>query len=210
VNAGRPSIAVLDYRAGNLTSVLKALRAAGADAVVTDDPEQIAAADGIVIPGVGHFAATRAIGDACRTTILRRVGQQVPLLGICLGMQFLFEGSEEAPGVPGLALFRGRCALLPSHVKVPHVGWNDLNVRPSRLLAGIPDGVQAYFTHSFAAPITPETVATTVYGSTFAAVVELGNVFGVQFHPETSSKSGLQILRSFVGTVQSSRCSPSA
>jgi imidazole glycerol-phosphate synthase subunit HisH len=214
-------VAVLDYCAGNLTSVVKALRAAGADAVVvadaTGDAAPLAAADAIVIPGVGHFAATQAISADCRQTILRRVEERIPLLGICLGMQFLFDGSDEAPDAPGLGLIRGHCARLPPTVKVPHVGWNDLAIRPSCLLDGVANGMQAYFTHSYAAPVTSETIATTEHGVAFAAAVERPNVYGVQFHPEKSSAAGLQILRSFLALARagalthgSDRCFPSA
>ena len=221
MSEGALTVAVLDYRAGNLTSVVKALRAAGADGVVVADAAvdaaRLAAADAIVIPGVGHFAATQAIAADCRQAILRGVERRVPLLGICLGMQFLFEGSDEAPDAPGLALIRGRCARLPSTVKVPHVGWNDLSIGPSRLLDGVPDGTQAYFTHSFAAPVTPETIATAEHGGTFAAAVERQNVYGVQFHPEKSSAAGLRILRAFLAFAKagalahgSDRCFPNA
>jgi glutamine amidotransferase len=124
-----------------------------------------------------------------------------PVLGICLGLQFLFDGSTEAPGIPGLGLLRGECTLLPTSPgrKVPHVGWNSLAIRrASPLLDGLDDGAQVYFTHSYAAPVTEATVATTEHGAPFAAAVEHVNVFGVQFHPEKSSEAGLRILRSFV------------
>ena len=192
-------IALLDYGAGNLTSVRKALHAVGAECFTPAVPEEIGTPSGIIIPGVGNFAATRSITAAWRRFLLAAVGAGVPLLGICLGMQYLFEGSEEAPDVHGLGLLSGRCSLLPPIVKVPHVGWNDLQMRrPSRLLGGLPPGTQAYFTHSYAAPVTDACVATTEHASVFASVVERNNVFGVQFHPEKSSKGGLQILRSFV------------
>jgi glutamine amidotransferase len=179
-------IAVVDYKAGNLTSVLKGLRAAGAAPVVTADPDAIAGADAIVIPGVGHFGATAAITPAVRRTLLDAAHGGTPILGICLGLQFLFDGSTEAPDVPGLGLFRGTCSLLRAGgpVKVPHVGWNSLSILgPSTLLAGIADGAQVYFTHSY---------------SLFSAVVERNRVFGVQFHPEKSAGAGLDILSAFV------------
>jgi glutamine amidotransferase len=192
-------IALLDYGAGNLTSVRKALHAVGAECFTPAEPEEIGTPSGIIIPGVGHFAATRSITSAWRQSLRAAVDAGVPLLGICLGMQYLFEGSEEAPDVRGLGLLQGRCSLLPPIVKVPHVGWNDFQVRgPSRLLGTLPTGTQAYFTHSYAAPVTGACVATTEHASVFAAVVERDNVFGVQFHPEKSSKAGLQIFRSFV------------
>jgi glutamine amidotransferase len=208
-------IALLDYGAGNLTSVRKALSAVGAAHVTPALPDELLGATGIVIPGVGHFGATRAIDAPWRAAILAAVERGVPLLGICLGMQYLFDGSDEAPGTPGLGLIAGRCTLLPSVVKVPHVGWNDLAVqRPSPLLAGIPAGAQVYFTHSYAAPISPDTVARSEHGGAFAAVVERRHVFGVQFHPEKSAAAGLSILRAFLQISSSpdariARCSPS-
>jgi imidazole glycerol-phosphate synthase subunit HisH len=201
------AVAVIDYRAGNLTSVLKGLRAVGASPAVTDDPASVADADAIVIPGVGHFGATTAIGPGMRRTLAAAAEAGTPILGICLGLQFLFDGSTEAPGVPGLGLLPGECSLLPgtNGVKVPHVGWNSLTIRrDSALLGGLEDGAQVYFTHSYAAPVTGATIATTEHGSTFAAAVERGCVFGVQFHPEKSSDAGLRILRAFVSLVESS------
>lgn len=192
-------IAVLDYGAGNLTSVLKGLRAAGADVAAVQGAGALAAANAIVVPGVGHFGATGGIDVASRSAIRDAVGRGCPLLGICLGMQYLFEGSAEAPAAPGLGLFTGECSLLPPTEKVPHVGWNDLRfVRSSRLLENVPDGSLVYFTHSYAAPITDVCVAATDYSARFAAAVERGNVFGVQFHPEKSGEAGMRILRNFV------------
>jgi glutamine amidotransferase len=196
---GQAVIAVLDYGAGNLTSVLKGLRAAGADVVVVQDASSLAAANAIVVPGVGHFGATGGIDVAARNAIRDALGRGRPLLGICLGMQYLFEGSTEAPDARGLGLFPGHCGLLPPTEKVPHVGWNDLRfVRSSRLLENVPDGSLVYFTHSYAAPITDVCVAATDYSTRFAAAVERGNVFGVQFHPEKSGEAGMRILRNFV------------
>ena len=195
------TVAVIDYGAGNLTSVLKGLRAAGASPTVTADPDSAARADAIVIPGVGHFGATSVITPEMRRTLLAAAATGTPILGICLGLQFLFDGSTEAPGVAGLGLLRGECSLLRGEggVKIPHVGWNNLSIRgTSILLAGIDDGAQVYFTHSFAAPVTDATTALCEHGSTFAAVVERDRVFGVQFHPEKSAEAGLQVLRSFV------------
>lgn len=194
-------IAVVDYGAGNLTSVLKGLRAAGAEPKVSQSPADLAAADAVVIPGVGHFAATEALDRPMREALVAFAGSGRPLLGICLGLQFLFEGSTEAPGVPGLGLLQGQCERLACSPdrKVPHVGWNTLAIRqPSPLLAGVADGTAVYFTHSYAAPVTDATIATTEYDVTFAAAVQRGNVFGVQFHPEKSSDAGVSILRAFV------------
>jgi glutamine amidotransferase len=211
-------IALIDYGAGNLASVRKALTAAGGGHFSPASAEGVRDASAMVIPGVGHFSATAAISPAWRRAILDAVDRGVPLLGICLGMQYLFDGSDEAPEQQGLGLLRGQCIRLPSSVKVPHVGWNDLKThRASRLLDG--GGGQAYFTHSYAVPVTADTVAATEHGIAFAAAVERGNVFGVQFHPEKSSVLGLAILRAFVaiseGRATTARsdhppCSPSA
>ena len=192
-------IALIDYGAGNLTSVRKALTAVGAAFETPATPADLARADGIVIPGVGHFGATRAIDAAWRAAILEMVARRMPLLGICLGLQYLFEGSDEAPDAPGLGLLKGRCRVLPPTVKVPHVGWNALATRQkSAILDGVRDGTQVYFTHSYAPPITRAAVATTEHGLRFASAVEQDRIFGVQFHPEKSGDTGLQILRSFV------------
>lgn len=199
-------IAVVDYGAGNLTSVLKGLRAAGAHPTVATGPRDLAAAEGVVVPGVGHFAATQALDAPMRQALLAFAASGRPVLGICLGLQFLFDGSAEAPGVPGLGLLHGQCTLLPSApgLKVPHVGWNSLSIRgSSRLLDGIGDGAHVYFTHSYAAPVTGATVAIAQHGAPFAAAVEHGNLFGVQFHPEKSSDAGLGILRAFVHITRS-------
>jgi glutamine amidotransferase len=189
----------VDYRAGNLTSVVKGLMAAGAAGVVTTDPTTVADADAVIVPGVGHFGATRAIDHRMREALLGAAARRRPLLGICLGLQFLFEGSEEAPELRGLGLLPGHCHLLRGDVKVPHVGWNTLErTRESALLTGVPAAGYAYFTHSYAAPVTAACVASTTHGSTFAAVVESGRVCGVQFHPEKSGEDGMRILRNFV------------
>ncbi len=203
-------IALIDYGAGNLTSVRKGFAAAGADLFTPADPSELEASDGIVVPGVGHFGATAALDGAWTAAIRRAAGLGTPLLGICLGMQWLFEGSEEAPGVSGLGAVAGVCSRLPRDesgaLKVPHVGWNSLHApRRSRLLDGIEEGSQVYFTHSYAAPVTAQSVATCTHGRTFAAAVEDGDIFGVQFHPEKSSAAGIRILRNFVDVVRRSR-----
>ncbi len=200
-------IALIDYGAGNLTSVRKGFAAAGADLFTPRDPADLSRASGVVVPGVGHFAATAALDHGWVAAIRAASARGVPLFGICLGMQWLFEGSDEAPGVSGLGMIAGVCARLPRDeagvLKVPHVGWNALSApRPSRLLDGIPPASQVYFTHSFAAPITPESVATCTHGTEFAAAVEKARVFGVQFHPEKSSTAGLRILRNFAALTR--------
>jgi imidazole glycerol-phosphate synthase subunit HisH len=195
-------VTVIDYKAGNLTSVLKALCHLGAEVEVTDgDLSMIASAERLVLPGVGHFAATRRLDDAGLTPAIRlAIGRGTPFLGICVGMQWLFAGSTEASDQPGLAHFRQACSRFPEcDQKVPHVGWNSLEIRSgSRLLAGIETGEYVYFTHSYKAPVTPDTAATANYIEPFAAAVERDNVMGVQFHPEKSGETGLQILRNFL------------
>jgi glutamine amidotransferase len=192
-------IAVVDYRAGNLTSVLKGITAAGAQGFVTSLPADVADADAVIVPGVGHFAATNAIDDGMRSALRDTARAGKPLLGICLGLQFLFEGSEEAPDAAGLGLLEGRCVRLRGDLKVPHVGWNTLDTtRDTALLDGVSRGAYAYFTHSYAVPVTAACVASTTYGTTFASVVESGRVCGVQFHPEKSGEDGMRILRNFV------------
>jgi glutamine amidotransferase len=196
-------IALVDYGAGNLTSVRKALTALGADFVVPSTPEQCRDAHGLIVPGVGHFGATSRLDARWRDAIGGAAGSGVPLFGICVGMQWLFDGSEEAPDVSGLGTIAGRIARLAGdsdrRLKVPHVGWNSLEFRGSaRLLQGLTSGAQVYFTHSYAAPVTPECVASTTHANTFSSVVERGNVFGVQFHPEKSGDAGLAILRNFL------------
>jgi imidazole glycerol-phosphate synthase subunit HisH len=210
------TIALIDYGVGNLTSVLRGLRRAGLEPSIAESLAALNDADGILIPGVGHFAATTAITDEWRAALLARVRAGVPLLGICLGMQWLFEGSTEAPGIPGLALAQGLCQSieigsqfdeltpdLNSRVKVPHLGWNTLlpTTRPSRLLAGIEPGAFAYFAHSFAAPVEIDAVATTAHGGEFASVIERDNVFGAQFHPELSAETGAAIFANFAKAV---------
>ena len=197
-------IALIDYHAGNLTSVRKAFAALGADLFTPASPRELEEASAVVVPGVGHFAATRALGPDWMDAIVARVGEGRPLLGICLGMQWLFEGSEEAPDLPGLGLLGGRCYKLPAadNVKIPHVGWNALAFqREAPIIDAVASGSQVYFTHSFVAPVTGDTVAITEHGEPFAAIVQRGQVAGVQFHPEKSGEVGLRILRNFLGLV---------
>jgi len=192
-------IAIVDYKAGNLASVKKAFDYLGAKSQITSDPAIVDLAKKIVLPGVGHFAATESLGrSGLRDAIARAIKSGVPFLGICVGMQWLFARSEEAPGTNGLGIFGEVCARFDSAVKVPHVGWNRVEKRgESRLLRGICSGEFAYFAHSYRAPGNDATVGITDYSGAFAAVVERENVFGVQFHPEKSSATGLRLLRNF-------------
>jgi imidazole glycerol-phosphate synthase subunit HisH len=204
-------IALVDYGAGNLTSVRKALMTLGAEFQIPESPSGCTGASAIIVPGVGHFAATSALDRQWRDAIAAEVRAGTPLLGICVGMQWLFEGSDEAPGVPGLGVLSGQIGRLQGdperRLKVPHVGWNALDFRVSaRLLNGLTTGAQVYFTHSFAAPVTSACVAETTHANTFASVVERDNVFGVQFHPEKSGDAGLHILRNFLSIVNGRGC----
>jgi imidazole glycerol-phosphate synthase subunit HisH len=192
-------IAIVDYGAGNLNSVKKAFDYLGAEVVVTDRPDTVAAADKIVLPGVGHFSSLRALDcSGVREALVRGARSGKPFLGICLGMQWLFEGSEECVDLPGAAIFPGVCRQFPFSVKSPHVGWNSLAVREgSQLLRGIAQESFVYYTHSFHAPVVAATAAASEYGLRFAGAVEQGNIFGVQFHPEKSGEVGLSILKNF-------------
>jgi imidazole glycerol-phosphate synthase subunit HisH len=199
-------IAVVDYKAGNLTSVVKALNYLGAETLVTQDPNVVRSASKVVLPGVGHFQATELLRELGLTEAVRAsVAKGAWFLGICVGLQWLFEGSTEALGTKGLGHFAGMCERFPAlfegaELKSPHVGWNSLEgIRvDSRLLRGVKDGGFVYYTHSWRAPVVGATAAVTEYGGAFTAVVERENVMGVQFHPEKSSAVGLQVLRNFV------------
>jgi glutamine amidotransferase len=191
-------IAIVDYQAGNLASVRKAFDHLGYESAVTADPKAIARASKIVLPGVGNFEATAALAGALQEVVVEAIDRQVPVLGICLGMQWMFESSQEAPRLRGLGLFAGECEKFPAAVKSPHVGWNQLQVGgASRLLRGIPQNSFVYFTHSYRAPVVEATVGQCEYGGAFSAVIERGQLFGVQFHPEKSGAAGLQLLRNF-------------
>jgi glutamine amidotransferase len=200
-------ICVIDYKAGNLTSVVKTLRHLGAnDILITQDPADVAKADKIVLPGVGHFQSTQLLEDLGLTQATREaVAKGTPFLGICVGLQWLYAGSTEAPNTPGLAHFPAFCERFPTtydnaDLKSPHVGWNSLeDIRPdSRLLKNIPPGSFVYYTHSWRAPISADTAAATPYGGPFTAAVERDNVMGVQFHPEKSAETGLLVLKNFL------------
>jgi glutamine amidotransferase len=200
-------IAVIDYKAGNLTSVVKALHNLGAcELAVTQDPAVVLRAAKVILPGVGHFQATSLLQDLGLTEAVREtVAKGAWFLGVCVGLQWLFEGSTEAPGIAGLGHFEGMCERFPAlydgtELKSPHVGWNSLEgvSVDSKLLRGVRNGGFVYYTHSWRAPVIPATAAVTEYGGAFTGVVEQNNVMGVQFHPEKSSAVGLQVLKNFV------------
>jgi imidazole glycerol-phosphate synthase subunit HisH len=201
---GTAVIALLDYGAGNLASVRKALSVLGAEVVTPQSPGDLHPSHGIIVPGVGHFGATKALCGDWTDAIRLSLERGAALLGICLGMQWLFEGSAEAPLVAGLGVLTGHCDRIHGDgAKVPHVGWNSLQIeQPSTLLAGVANESQVYFTHSYVAPLTRATAATTGYGgSTFTSAVEDGRISGVQFHPEKSGDVGLRILRNWLDAV---------
>jgi imidazole glycerol phosphate synthase glutamine amidotransferase subunit len=198
-------VSIIDYGAGNLPSVERALAALGAETERTTEARQVDMAKAIVFPGVGHFSAFVAgLRERKLTAALRdahRAG--VPILGICLGLQAMFASSEEAPGEQGLAFFPEEVTALPTNVKSPHIGWNQVRrTRGSRLLHGVPEDAYFYFAHSYAAPASARaTVAACDHGVAFAAVVEAGNLRAVQFHPEKSGDTGAMVLRNFLESV---------
>ena len=192
-------IAIVDYGAGNLVSVKKALDWLNQESMITNDPDVISKSHKIILPGVGHFSSTGAL---CRSGAHQAIGESVrngtPFLGICVGMQWMFEGSEEAPGTAGSGMFQGKCLRFPSTAKLPHVGWNDLKIsETSRLFQGVPQSSLVYFTHSYFVPVVEPTVACCDYGQSFSAAVENDNLFGAQFHPEKSGDVGLKLLANF-------------
>jgi imidazole glycerol-phosphate synthase subunit HisH len=196
-------IAVLDYGSGNLHSVARALAHVGAEPVVTGDPGVAADADAVVIPGVGHFGhCVRAIrARGLDRTIAGAIETGTPVFGVCVGMQVLFEGSEEDPE-PGLGVFAGRSRRLPDDVKVPHIGWNETTwERAHPYVEGLRDGTRFYFVHSFAPDADGDTVGITEHGRTFAAAAARDRVFATQFHPEKSGVAGLAIYANFVKSV---------
>jgi imidazole glycerol phosphate synthase glutamine amidotransferase subunit len=194
-------IAILDYGAGNLRSVENTLGEIGAQYTLVRDAAGLRHASKIVLPGVGHFGQMmRALDDMqVRGALLERIGADVPFLGICLGLQALFERSDEAPEARGLALFEGVVRRFPADARVPHMGWNQLDPRgDSRLLRGLDPQAFVYFAHSYYAPEMPATAARCTYTLPYTAVLESGNTFGVQFHPEKSGPVGLRIVKNFV------------
>ena len=199
-------IAVLDYGIGNLRSAEKALQRVGADARLVDDPDEAAGAAGIVLPGVGAFGRC---AEALRSSGLGAVaadaiGRGLPFLGICVGFQLLYEGSEEDPAARGLGVLPGTVRRLPPGVKHPQMQWNTLDIARSELLAGVPDPAWVYFVHSYAPERTDDTTATCDYGGPVVAAAERGTVWGTQFHPEKSGSVGLGILANFVTAVDAS------
>ena len=198
-------IAIIDYDAGNLRSVEKALLALGGDPVITRDKEMILAADKVILPGVGSFGdAMEKLHQYGLVDVIHQVVEKgTPFFGICLGLQLMFERSDEAPGVEGLGLLKGEILRIPDceGLKIPHMGWNSLKIRPdSRLFAGIADDSYVYFVHSYYLKAADESqvAATTEYSAHIHAAVETGNVFACQFHPEKSSNLGVQILKNFI------------
>ncbi len=202
-------IAIIDYDAGNIKSVEKAIQALGETVCVTRDPQIILSADGVILPGVGSFgdAMEKLHAYGLVEVIHECVNRRIPFLGICLGLQLLFESSEETPGVEGLHVLDGKIVRIPAQtgLKIPHIGWNNLHFpKESRLFAGVKEDAFVYFVHSFYLKAADETIvaATTEYGTCIHAAVEKDLVFACQFHPEKSSDVGMQILRNFIAVTK--------
>ena len=202
-------IAIIDYDAGNIKSVEKALEALGEKAVLTRDRDTILGSDGVILPGVGSFgdAMGKLLDYGLDEVIHQVVERGIPFLGICLGLQLLFESSEESPGAAGLGVLKGRIVRLPDDkgLKIPHIGWNSLAYpNPGRLFEGIPENSYVYFVHSYYLKAQDESIVTAVteYGARVHASVEKGNVFACQFHPEKSSAVGLKILNNFIAITK--------
>jgi glutamine amidotransferase len=194
-------IAIFDYGAGNLQSVQNTLTEIGATYTLTRDSDGLRAASKIILPGVGHFGQMMRALDALgvRDTLLERIAAGVPFLGICLGLQALLTESEEAAETPGLGRYPGSVKRFPADARVPHMGWNQLELTaPSKLLAKLPPDPYVYFAHSYYVPENGATAARCTYGVPYTAVLEDRNVFGVQFHPEKSGPVGLRIVRNFL------------
>ncbi len=212
-------IAIIDYDAGNLRSVEKALIRVGGEPVITRNPDVILGADHVILPGVGAFGdAMRSLSEYGLVSVIHEVAErQIPLLGICLGLQLLFESSEESPGVEGLSLLKGTIRRIPSDgpvtrnasagaaasdpLKIPHMGWNSLHFdHPGRLFAGLSEGTYVYFVHSYYLQAADPSIVTasTFYGTDIHASVEKGNLFACQFHPEKSSDAGMKMLENFL------------
>jgi imidazole glycerol phosphate synthase glutamine amidotransferase subunit len=197
-------LTLVDYGVGNVASVERALQRLGAESLRAATPECIEKAEALLLPGVGHFAALiRALDErGLRAPLLRTLQRGVPFLGVCLGLQALYDSSEEAPDLHGLQLLPGQIRALPSSVKLPHMGWNQVRAaRSSRLLEGIAPEAYFYFAHSYAAIVAKEdsnAVATCAHGAEFVAVLERKNVFAVQFHPEKSGGPGARLLQNYL------------
>jgi imidazole glycerol phosphate synthase glutamine amidotransferase subunit len=194
-------VALIDYSAGNVTSVERALQRLGVESQRAKTAECLSSAHALILPGVGHFAALiRALDDqGLRAPLSEALRRGVPFLGICLGLQALYDSSEEAPDLVGLQLFPGKIRALPANVKLPHMGWNQLSLtNRSRLLEGIAPDAHFYFAHSYAAAGGVGAVATCTHGSQFTAVLERVNINAVQFHPEKSGAAGAQLLQNFL------------
>lgn len=196
------TVTIIDYGAGNVPSVERALERLGAASQRTASPESISKAEALLLPGVGHYSALIRALDDCglRMPLVAAIRRGVPFLGICLGLQVLFESSEEAPQLRGLNLLPGKVCALPATVKLPHMGWNQLAAkRGSRLLAGIATEAYFYFAHSYAALSSNATaLATSTHGAPFTAVIEQQNICAVQFHPEKSGEAGARVLQNFL------------
>jgi len=194
-------ITIFDYGAGNLRSVQNTLDELACDYTLVRDAAGLRAATKILLPGVGHFGQMMRALDALgvRQTLIERIAAGVPFLGICLGMQALFETSEEAPEVRGLGVYQGTVQRFPIVARVPHMGWNELDVRPaSKLIRDLPGRPYVYFAHSYYVPENPRASATCAYELTYTAALESANVYGVQFHPEKSGAVGLKIISNFL------------
>jgi glutamine amidotransferase len=199
------NVTLIDYGAGNVTSVARALRRLGAEVRTTNQPEEITDATCLILPGVGHCAALLGSLDArgLRHPLRTALSRGTPFLGICLGLQALYHSSAEAPELPGLGILQGRVDLLPQNVKLPHMGWNQLrSLHKSQLLDGIASDAYFYFAHSYAAPVGgAESAASSEHGREFTAVLEYERIFGVQFHPEKSGTPGAKLLDNFLRIV---------
>ncbi len=192
---------IVDYGAGNLRSVQNTLEELGAEYEVTNQPEIVKRATKIILPGVGHFGQMmRAMDElALREPVINRIRAAVPFLGICIGLQCLFENSEESPGSAGLGLFPGTVKRFTGDARIPHMGWNSLSQRKQcRLLTGLGDGTFTYFAHSYYVPVMDATAATCTYMHPYTAILEKDNVYGVQFHPEKSGEMGLHVIKNFL------------
>lgn len=192
---------IVDYGAGNIRSVQNTLAEIGAEFTVTNDPAAVSSAPKIILPGVGHFGQMMQAIDRLhlRDVLLERIHAGIPFLGICIGLQCLFENSEESPGSRGLGLFPGSVRRFVGAARIPHMGWNSLEkTKPSKLLTGLEEGTYTYFAHSYYAPVNEATAATCTYLNPYSAVLEKDNVYAVQFHPEKSGPVGLHVVKNFM------------